>query len=444
MAIVKKIYLVKSDPVHNNNKFWLGELDSNGDVTCRWGRVGDTGQSKVFPGAGDSFLMKKVNEKKRDGRNGEIAYQESEIIDAAVMPKSSPAITVKDASLSKIAKEQIKTSSSEAAKLIDYLVKVNAHSICAASGGNITYNFETGMFQTPLGLVSQATVDRARLVLNDIADLVKVKRYDDALLGLTRSYLMLIPTNIGRARLETPVFWSGLDKVQAQNAILDGLQASLVKATTPKDAPATDKKEVVEKVFDTQLDIVTDQALITKIFDNYLQMRSSQHNSYHYKPKNLWTVHIAPMRKAFDGYGRKLDNNIEGYHGTGSSNILSLLKTGFLVRPPKNAAISGKMFGDGTYVAPCHIKGSATKALNYSIGTWAGAKSDRTFMFICDVGMGKWYLAPDACYNGIPKGYDSCWAKAGKTKSWHGTLANDECVVYKESQIDIKFLMELG
>ena len=62
-TIVKKIYLVKSDPVKNNNKFWKGTLFQGGDVLCEWGRVGDAGQSKLFPSAGEAFLDKKVREK---------------------------------------------------------------------------------------------------------------------------------------------------------------------------------------------------------------------------------------------------------------------------------------------------------------------------------------------------------------------------------------------
>ena len=51
----------------NHNKFWTGELYSDGMVITRWGRVGDSGQSKEFPGAGVSFLEKKLREKEGKG-----------------------------------------------------------------------------------------------------------------------------------------------------------------------------------------------------------------------------------------------------------------------------------------------------------------------------------------------------------------------------------------
>ena len=429
--IVKSINLVKSDPEKNNNKFFIGELYDNGDVNTRWGRIGDTGQSKMYKGVGENFLIKKINSKKKS-RNGEIPYREVEIIGSSVESNISVA-TNND--LNMIAKKQIKTKGA-IGDLIDYLVRENAHQITVQTGGQITYNFDTGMFQTPLGIVSQNSIDKARECLDQIVNHIVQKKYAEELLELTRDYLMLVPQDIGRKRLDLNVFWSDIHKVQEQNQILDGLQSSLAGALSN---PVEDKKEVDEPlVFQTNLEAIDDKGFIKKVFDNYYNTRSRQHNCYHYKPKNLWSIDIAPMKKAYLEYGAKLSNQIEGYHGTPSCNILSLLKTGFLVRPPKNAHISGKMFGHGTYTAPCHIPGSATKALNYAVGYWGGNSSARTFMFICDVAMGNFYTPKGPC-NSIPSGYDSCWAKGNRVSG----VLNDETIVYKENQINIKYLMEL-
>src|SRR5574343_1802437 len=47
----------------NSNKFWQTTLFDNGDVEDRWGRVGEPGQSKVYPCAGLSHVEAKVREK---------------------------------------------------------------------------------------------------------------------------------------------------------------------------------------------------------------------------------------------------------------------------------------------------------------------------------------------------------------------------------------------
>ena len=439
--VVEVVNLVKSDPKVNNNKYWRGTLMDDGMVHCEWGRIGAKNpQRKVQPG-GKSFLDKKVKSKMRDGRNGEIGYRKSDIVSGNVSSQTTVK-SVKSGSLSSIAKKQIKTAGdSETGKLIDFLTVQNVHNITQASGGQITYNYDSGLFQTPLGLVSQASIDEARIKLGLIYDLIDDGDYGNEMMELTRDFLMMVPQDIGRKRLELPVFWKNTGVVSKQNSILDGLQTSLVTATsspTKKKADSTPE----EQVFDTGLELISNKKLLDVVFRNYNWGRSHQHSCFHYQPTRLWRVHIRPMRKAFEGYGKSLSNQIEGYHGTGAENLLSLLKTGFFVAPPKKAKIAGKMFGSGTYTAPCHIKGSSTKAANYSLGYWTGGSTKRTFMFICDVGMGKSYMPPTSC-NGVPKGYDSCWAKAGKTKSWGGYLLNDETIVYREDQIDIKYLLEI-
>jgi len=435
--VIERVHLIKSDPVKNNNKFWIGELHDDDTVHCRWGRVGDEGQSNVKDG-GKRFLDQKVSEKMRDGRNGEIGYRKVDIIDSDVSTTQNKTLSSTSKDLSIIAKKQIIKSSTnrELINLIDFFTKQNVHNIVTFSGGNIQYNYDSGTFKTAMGMVSQSTVDEARYVLDGISDCVINKNYGEALMKLHRDYCMLIPQDIGRKRIELSDFWVDISKVQTQSQVLDGLQASLVSASKP----STDNKPtpIEEQVFDTELDIVSDDQIKNRIFTNYLNMRSRQHSCYDYKPINLWSIHIRPMRKAFQNHGAKMTNIIEGYHGTGSENALSLLKTGFLVRPPSKAAISGKMFGTGVYTAPCHIAGSSTKSTNYAIGFWGGRSSERTFNFVCDVAMGK-YHTPKGPYSGPPTGYDSCWAKGNHVSG----VLNDETIVYKESQIDIKYLIEL-
>ena len=60
-------------------------------------------------------------------------------------------------------------------------------------------------------------------------------------------------------------------------------------------------------------------------------------------------------------------------------------------------------------------------------------------MFIVDMAMGKYYI-PSGPSQNLPKtGYDSTWAY-GQNRS--GVL-NDEVIVYRESQVNIRYLMEL-
>ncbi len=445
--VEKVVYLIKSDPNKNNNKFWKGTVyKSSGDVLCEWGRVGDKGQSKLFPGAGVSFLDKKANEKKKDGRNGEIAYREIDIVGAPT--ESAPKVTVAAANLSVIAKKQIQTTSTEVAKLIDYLVKENIHDIVKATNGGVTYNYDAGVFQTPMGLVSQATIDQARNKLSDISDYVVSSKHNNSeMVELTRDYLMLIPTNIGRNKLDLSEFWKDTSKVKAQNDILDGLQASLAQAQKPIASATGGVVEQEEKVFDTSLEPITDKKKLDKLNSYYYDTRHTMHSCYHYTPIALWDVEIKSMKAAFEKDGAKMPCIVMGFHGSGVANMISLLKSGMLVRPPSKAAIAGALFGSGIYCAPIFredktmIKGAATKALGYSTGYWTGSAGKRTFMFIVEMAMGKYYIPHASTYMSTKypvQGHDSTWAYGG-----HSGVKNDEAIVYRASQVNIKHLMEL-
>jgi hypothetical protein len=73
------------------------------------------------------------------------------------------------------------------------------------------------------------------------------------------------------------------------------------------------------------------------------------------------------------------------------------------------------------------------------LGSWGGKRSkyDNIFLFIADIALGKYYVTYDAMPNGTPKGYDSIWAKAGKS------LYNDELVTPHLELQTIKYIVEM-
>ena len=443
--VVEVVNLVKSDPKVNNNKYWRGTLMDDGMVHCEWGRIGAKNpQRKVQPG-GKSFLDKKVKSKMRDGRNGEIGYRKIEIIDApSSSTNTSRPVSAKGSDLKAIAKKQIKTKGDpETAKLLDYFTEQNIHDITNFTAKNITYNYDSGMFVTALGPVGQSTINEAREVLSEIADLVAVQDYGNQLMEHTRSLLMLIPQDIGRRRLELQSWWSG-NKVSQQNSLLDGLEVSLQKASS---TPTTQAEIEEEQVFDTTLTVVKNRKIIDPIFNYYHETKSPMHSCSRMNPIKLWKVKISSMEKAFKADGAKMANVVPGFHGSSTANCLSLLKTGMLIKPPKNASIAGALFGSGIYSAPLIraggnklIKGSGSKALNYSTNFWGGKAANRTFMFVVEMAMGKFYTPKQRTYmsRSYPvQGYDSTWAFGNESG-----VRNDEAIVYRASQVNIKYLLE--
>lgn len=427
---------IKSDVGNNNNKFWYVTLFDNGDVLTEWGRVGDKGQSKMFPGAGVSFLEKKCREKEKY-RNGEIPYRKLNVVDSnSTVTVSKQAAAQKD--IKEIAKSQIKSNNPLVTKLIEYLAKVNAHQILIGSGGKITYNDTTGLFSTPLGIVTQENIDQANTILTDIGDLVASGRYDSNKLGgLTNDYMMLIPADIGHKRLVPREFWSDLTKVQAQKQILDNLQVSLATATTNPSRKST----IVlpeKQIFDCQLHLVDDKKEIDRIRSFYKKTWQRNHQCHHLDVKTIYSVDINTVNESFEKDGAKMNNVWELWHGTRASNLLSILRGGLVIPPSSSPHVCGRLYGDGLYFSDM-----STKSLNYAYGYWSksGGTDDNCFMFLCSVAMGNFYNPSRSSYTSTRypvKGYDSTFAKAGSG------VMNNEMIVYRLGQCRLNRLVEFS
>ena len=437
--IVRVEKYIKSDVVNNNNKFWYITLYDNGDVLTEWGRVGDKGQSKFFPSAGVGFLEKKCREKE-SCRNGEIPYRKLNVIGGTEVKSSSArTISVPDNRLAEVAKKQIKTNNPTVTTLIDFFAKVNAFQIMSATAGRITYNDTTGLFSTPLGIVTQSNIDEANKILLDIGDMVAKRNYDTKLEKLTGDLFMLVPQDIGHKRLDVKDFWANLSKVQYQKQIVDSLQASLDSASSVK--PSTKKNikdDPEEKVFDCQIHLVEDGKEIDRIRKFYNKTRQSIHASSRLDVKHVYSVDINTVRDAFEKDGAKMNNIWELWHGTKAGACLSIIRSGLKMPSTSSTNVTGKMFSGRPGKEGLYFSDQSTKSLNYATNYWtSGGNSDRTFMFLAQVAMGN-HFTPNGPRNDLPRpGYDSTFAKANISG-----VMNNEMIVYRESQVNLVRLIE--
>jgi len=437
--IVRVEKYIKSDVVNNNNKFWYITLYDNGDVLTKWGRVGDKGQSKFFPSAGVGFLEKKCREKE-SCRNGEIPYRKLNVIGGTEVKSSSArTISVPDNRLAEVAKKQIKTNNPTVTTLIDFFAKVNAFQIMSATAGRITYNDTTGLFSTPLGIVTQSNIDEANKILLDIGDMVAKRNYDTKLEKLTGDLFMLVPQDIGHKRLDVKDFWANLSKVQYQKQIVDSLQASLDSASSVKPSTKkTIKEDSEEKVFDCQIHLVEDGKEIDRIRKFYNKTRQSIHASSRLDVKHVYSVDINTVRDAFEKDGAKMNNIWELWHGTKAGACLSIIRSGLKMPSTSSTNVTGKMFSGRPGKEGLYFSDQSTKSLNYATNYWtSGGNSDRTFMFLAQVAMGN-HFTPNGPRNDLPRpGYDSTFAKANISG-----VMNNEMIVYRESQVNLVRLIE--
>ena len=136
------------------------------------------------------------------------------------------------------------------------------------------------------------------------------------------------------------------------------------------------------------------------------------------------------------------------FHGTRNENVWSILTTGLKNRPPKDAVLTGKAYGIGTYFAP-----DAIKSLGYTsrIGSkWANGTCRCGFLLICKVAVGN----EDTYYDGhlgcdhsldaekleqIAPGALCTWAK-----SKYSGFRMDEVIVYQDAQSTIEYIVKMG
>ncbi len=427
MNVVREDRYIMANVAANNNKFWEIQLLDDGSVVCRWGRVGETGDSleKRFPSVSraEVFYDSKCREKEKKG------YQALRTVSTS---GTTVVRTPSNHNLAEIAAKQIQTSSPETLALVHYLTQANIHNILSST--TMQYDTSKGTFSTPLGIVTKDAIIEARRLLSDIGDYVDRQDLDNPdLLPHLNQYLMLIPQDIGRSRPSARTLYPSLDAIQRQNDILDALDASLQSSL----CNPVDHQERCEEptFFEVKLQSVTDGKTIDSIRKKYKETQKSMHGSSVLDVKTVYHVELGAMNRAFENDGAKLDNIWDLWHGTKKGNLLSIMSKGFVI-PPSNAPhCTGRLFGNGAYFSD-----QSTKSLNYSWGYWDGKQDDNCFMFICRVAMGKYYHPNSTCER-LPKpGYDSTFAQGGKC----GSLLNNEMIVYRTSQIEPVFLIEFS
>jgi poly [ADP-ribose] polymerase 2/3/4 len=242
---------------------------------------------------------------------------------------------------------------------------------------------------------------------------------------------MLIPQDIGRRKPEPRELYPDLDAVQQQSAILDALEASLamILARPPVEGATAPEPQV----FQAQLNLLADSTEYERIRTKYRETRQSLHAASSLDVRRVFRVEIEPMRRAFENYGLKIGNVWELWHGTRVGNLLSILKSGFVIPPAHSAHCTGRLLGNGVYLSD-----QSTKSLNYSFGYWSGGRDDTCYMFLVNVAMGRSY-SPRGTGESLPRpGYDSVFARGGRC----GSLINNEMVVYDTRQTDPVYLVE--
>jgi poly [ADP-ribose] polymerase 2/3/4 len=432
-SVTKQYTMNYFDPGENSNKVWMAMAYDNGLFETKFGRVRDVAnlvkKQKQFSSKTEAEyeLEKKRREKLRKG------YKDTVVLDNHV---ETTIKKDKQEELSRIAAEQIGgvAEDSVTSELIKYLVEVNIHHITHAT--NIKYNAVNATFSTPLGILTPEAISRALDLLNEIKTFNESKNFDDAKRSSrVRDYFQLVPKDFGARIPPVNELLATDEQIEEQVFILEALESAI-----KVDMPQTPN----QKLFQCRLIKVphyTEEGkkLFREVRKLFEKTRNTKHHPgiAHLKMTRLYEVEIETMKANFEATAQKIGNVRQDlWHGTKASNLLSVLKNGLIIPPANAAHCTGRMFGNGIYTSL-----QSTKALNYATDFWnkSGKSNQRTFMFLCEVSLGKTYK-PRSFSNKLPaKGTDSTWVEAGTIG-----VMNHECIVYDTSQINLRYLAEFG
>lgn len=286
--------------------------------------------------------------------------------------------------------------------------------------------------------VTQDMVNEAQKIIDALANnSTTVKDFNDNLLRL----FTVIPRKMGNVRDYIAIEPNDFAKIiSKEQDLLDVMRGQIYIKTD--DEPTT----TVEKSGWTILEELG--LVMEETTDEENAMIKSLMNESAGKFRRAWRVKNLKTQDRFDKFVR--ENDIKDtrllFHGSRSENFWSIIKTGLVLRPT-NAVITGKMFGYGCYYAPKCAKSIGYTSLSGSY--WARGGNNTAYMALFDVAYG----TPYDVYSFDSKYYKLDYEKLQQFKPGanclhahadRGMLRNDEIVVYKEDQMTIKYLIEIG
>lgn len=452
----KHTVLMCTNVIGNNNKFYSLELQYNPTLNnyrtySHYGRIRGSVISdgkfeekfkytteqeglKSF----DQIIKKKLRGKKikKDGQDYIEKYEIVSLASSSVGSDNVRRKSTSDAVMKQnIAADLFSVFGKKEQEILTIFKEENIHNIT-----NVTaLKINDGVLSTPLGPLTLEHLNKAKKVLDELADNVEHKTVQTKDFSLLNgNYFSLIPRSFG-GQISMSALINNKEKLNNEYNLINQMETaiSMNSNTSDSDKDKLDKLFYIEEVTGSMFEEI-----------KYHVESSKRHsNLTRYKVKAIYQVENYKERKEYENFAdlllkdkpskiiHKLDySEIDVFHGSRNANILSILLKGFYV-PPANASFThGRMFGDGIYGAD-----SSTKALNYSVGNWSHKRNkyNKSFIFVCRFAMGKVMETGRSLKTGCPAGYNSIYAAGGND------LVNNEYIVPSVKQSTFSYLVQL-
>ena len=405
MAEIRPTYLIMVTTA-NNNKYY--NLFPEGDqFRVEYGRVDATKTTKTYP---MSKWNAQISSKLKKGYQDVTDLKKDLVQEISVANLESPYREIENATIKAIV-EKLQSMARETIRK-NYTVKASS--------------------------VTQDMVDAAQKIIDALAN--NSTTIDDFNSNLLKLFTV-IPRKMGNVRDYLANKTEDFAKiVSKEQDLLDVMRGQIYVKQDDEPTTTVEKKQqtILEELGLVMEEVTADEVAMIKTLMN----ESAG------KFRKAWKVKNLKTQDRFDKFVR--ENDIKDtrllFHGSRSENFWSIIKTGLVLRPT-NAVITGKMFGYGCYYAPKCAKSIGYTSLSGSY--WAHGGNNTAYMALFDVAYG----TPYDVYNFDSKYYNLDYNRLQQFKPGanclhahadRGMLRNDEIVVYKEEQMTIKYLIEIG
>ncbi|KAK7198452.1 Poly(ADP-ribose) polymerase-like protein [Novymonas esmeraldas] len=462
-GVVYQCTLNQTNVGQNNNKFYVIQLLQ--DETCqkfhvftRWGRVGVPGQQSTethqqMMAAKTSFCSK-FQDKTRNqfGTTNFIKvpgkYQLMDIDygtdDDDEEEDDGPA---KKKAKSESAAPVPSKLPSETQDLIHMISSVTAMS-------NTLRELSIDTKRMPLGKISKEQIKNAYGALKRIeTELAKKK---PSVEQATSDFYTLIPHDFGFQR---PPLINTVDMLKEKMEMLDAL-AQLEVSSTLLSRDKAQEENVLDKTYAAlNCDLTPLQrshAEFKRVEEYARNTTGSTHNYYTLHVEQVFKVQRHGESARYEQKCKSIGNRQMLWHGSRTTNFVGILSQGLRIAP-KEAPVTGYMFGKGIYLAD-----TCTKSANYCCTSRTNTNG---LMLLCEAALGKQKEYVSSCYmEEAQPGFDSTKGlgrmhpdpagaeQVGKVLWPKGKMITDtgslhllypEYIVYDVAQCQIQYLVKM-
>lgn len=382
-------YGIKVEAGANNNKEYEMKVDPAGSTfTARWGRVGTTGQTKVFP---VSTWEKTIRTRLEHG--------------------------YKDMTGVKV------TSAGGSFKMLDGSIGAVVAALRASAGASVSANYAGAEN------VTQAQIEAAQRILDRLGMMngkATVRQINEGLVELWQTLPRKMRSVAAELLEPTSRPHDIQAKLQYEQALTDQLAGQVATAVQP-----TANDQTILDAIGVAMREATpaERAQVLALFEAESQPKVGR----------IWRVVNKKTQAAFDAW-KPSSKQALLFHGSRTPNWWGIVTQGLSIRP---SSTNGSALGRGNYFANWADKSIGYTSLDGS--RWGHGSDLVAFMAVFVVKLGTVLKVTDYVHDGHNRArrgeFDTCHAVAPKNPvSWP---RRDEITTYDNAQSTIAYLVEL-